>query len=85
MEYYVYMTNDCNMNCAYCSVLFDTVKYGVPLQPQYSFEVLEQFVTKTQELLNDNVADIYFFGGEPTVAYNRIEELIEVFNKPTDC
>ena len=82
MEYYVYMTNDCNMNCAYCSVLFDTVKYGVPLQPQYSFEVLEQFVTKTQELLNDNVADIYFFGGEPTVAYNRIEELIEVFNKP---
>lgn len=70
------------MNCAYCSVLFDTKKYGVPLYPQYSFKELERFVTQTQEALEDNVADIYFFGGEPTIDYNRIGELIEAFNKP---
>ena len=82
MEYYVYITNDCNMNCAYCSVLFDTIKYGVPLHPQYSFDELERFVTRTQKDLNDGVADIYFFGGEPTVNYQRIKELIIAFNKP---
>lgn len=82
MEYYVYLTNNCNMNCAYCSVLFDAAKHGIPLEPQYSFEELEHFVTKTQTELEDNVADIYFFGGEPTIDYCKINELIEVFNKP---
>lgn len=82
MEYYVYITNDCNMNCSYCSVLFDTKKYGVPLQPQYSFADLEHFVTMTQKDLNDEVADIYFFGGEPTVDFNRIEKLISAFDIP---
>lgn len=72
------------MNCTYCSVLFDTVKHGVPLHPKYSFDELERFITKTQKELNDNVADIYFFGGEPTVNYQRIKELIAVFNKPHD-
>ena len=76
MEYYVYITNDCNMNCAYCSVLFDTQKYGVPIHPQYSFQDLERFITKTQAKLNDLVADIYFFGGEPTVDCNCIKDLI---------
>lgn len=82
MEYYVYITNDCNMNCSYCSVLFDTQKYGVPMQPQYSFAELEHFVTMTQKEINDDVADIYFFGGEPTVDFNRIGQLINAFDMP---
>ena len=82
MEYYVYITNNCNMNCRYCSVLFDTEKYGVPLNPQYTFEDLEKFISKTQEKLNDNIADIYFFGGEPTVDYECITKLIDAMDKP---
>lgn len=82
MEYYVYITNNCNMNCAYCSVLFDTQKYGVPLFPEYSFGDLEKFITRTQAELDDPVADIYFFGGEPTVDYGRIHQLIEVMDVP---
>lgn len=82
MEYYVYITNDCNMNCAYCSVLFDTKKYRVPLTPQYSFADLEKFVSKTQQLFNDSIADIYFFGGEPTVDFNCINKLIKAFDQP---
>lgn len=70
------------MNCSYCSVLFDTQKYGVPMQPQYSFAELEHFVTMTQKELNDDVADIYFFGGEPTVDFNRIDQLINAFDMP---
>lgn len=70
------------MNCDYCSVLFDTFKYGVPLSPQYSFEELESFISKTQAELNDDTADIYFFGGEPTTDYNCITKLIETMDKP---
>lgn len=70
------------MNCSYCSVLFDTQKYGVPMQPQYSFAELEHFVTMTQKEINDDVADIYFFGGEPTVDFNRIGQLINTFDMP---
>lgn len=82
MEYYIYVTNDCNMNCKYCSVLFDTQKYGVPMKPQYSLDELERFITKTQKNLNEEVADIYFFGGEPTVDYEQIEKIIDALDKP---
>lgn len=70
------------MNCKYCSVLFDTQKYGVPIKPQYSFTELEHFVSMTQKDLNDDVADIYFFGGEPTIDFAQIDKLIDAFDKP---
>lgn len=70
------------MNCKYCSVLFDTQKYGVPMKPQYSFTELEHFVSITQKDLNDEVADIYFFGGEPTIDFAQIDKLINAFDKP---
>ncbi|MCL2311131.1 MAG: radical SAM protein [Firmicutes bacterium] len=82
MEYYIYITNDCNMDCSYCSVLFDTNKFGIPKTPQYSFDELEKFISLTQEQLNDKVADIYFFGGEPTMDYNAISKLMVTMNKP---
>ena len=81
MEYYVYITNNCNMNCTYCSVLFDTKKYGVPLSPEYSFDDLERFITSTQKKQNDDTADIYFFGGEPTVDYDSIINLVNSLKK----
>lgn len=82
MEYYIYVTNDCNMNCKYCSVLFDTQKYGVPMKPQYTLDELEHFITETQHKLKEDVADIYFFGGEPTVDYEQIQKLMATFDKP---
>jgi len=80
----VYISNECNLGCSYCSVLFDTSRHGIPLAPTYSFEELESFITKTQHQLNDSVADIYFFGGEPTMRYDLIEQLINTMNKPHD-
>lgn len=76
MEYYIYITNDCNMNCQYCSVLFDTQIKKIPLTPNYSFLDLKIFIVKTQKQLKEKVADIYFFGGEPTLNYTIIEQLI---------
>lgn len=84
MEYYIYISNDCNLGCSYCSVLFDTKKHGIPLTSSYTFEDLEKFINRTQKELNDDVADIYFFGGEPTMRYDIIEKLISTMNKPHD-
>lgn len=70
------------MNCKYCSVLFDTQRYGVPMKPQYALNDLEYFITETQNKINDDIADVYFFGGEPTVDYEQIEKIIEAFDKP---
>ena len=84
MEYYVYITNDCNMNCKYCSVLFDTARFGIPKSPQYLLTDLERFINSTQKSLDDNVADIYFFGGEPTTNYQCISDLIRCFEKPRE-
>ena len=84
MEYYIYISNDCNLGCSYCSVLFDTKKHSIPKEPTYTFDELEFFITKTQKELNDNVADIYFFGGEPTLRYNIIERLINSMDKLHD-
>lgn len=81
MEYYVYVTNNCNLNCSYCSVLFEVGRIGIPLKPNYLLEDLEKFITETQSKLKDEVADIYFFGGEPTMDFKMIDEIIRAMDK----
>ncbi len=81
MEYYIYITNACNMGCSYCSVLIDTVKHGIPIKPSYSFDELKEFIDNTQLKLNENVADIYFFGGEPTMDYSGISRLMGIMDQ----
>jgi len=80
MEYYVYITNKCNLNCEYCSVLLDINKLGIPIAPTYNFEKLKDFIDNTQKQFHDNIADIYFFGGEPTIDYKTIDKLIHLFD-----
>lgn len=77
MEYFVYMTNDCNLLCQYCSVLLDCKKNNIPIEPTYSFDDLKKFIKMESAKTNDKEAVIYFFGGEPTLEYNKIYELIE--------
>lgn len=76
MEYFVYMTNDCNLNCKYCSVLLDCEKNNLPVKPNYTFGSLMNFIKKTQNDTQDENVSIYFFGGEPTLEYNDIIDLI---------
>lgn len=76
MEYYLFVTNDCNLNCRYCSVMIDTKKNNIPNNPIYSLEELNRFIDKTQQIFKDSVADIIFFGGEPTLKYDFIMEVI---------
>ena len=77
MEYFVYMTNDCNLHCKYCSVLLDCKKNSLPVKPTYTYDTLFDFIEKTQTETNDNEVSIYFFGGEPSLEYDDIEKLID--------
>ena len=77
MEYYLFVSNDCNLNCRYCSVLLDTKTAGIPSKPVYSISKLNKFIDTLQTKQNDRVADIVFFGGEPTLNYQFIADVIE--------
>ena len=60
MEYFVYMTNDCNLKCKYCSVLLDCEKNSLPIKPTYSYEALISFIKNTQITIEDDEISIYF-------------------------
>ena len=81
MEYFVYMTNDCNLKCKYCSVLLDCEKNSLPIKPTYRYEDLMTFIKNTQSLAEDNEISIYFFGGEPSLEYENMESLIDIAKK----
>lgn len=80
MEYYIFVSNDCNLNCSYCSVLLKMENSTIPKEPMYSLDTLNRFIDSTQRQYNDNTADIVFFGGEPTLNYSFIQELISSQN-----
>lgn len=71
MEYYVYITNKCNLNCTYCSVMLEHNK-KLPDKPIYKLEDLKNFVDIMQKTHPKDTARIYFFGGEPTLDYDAI-------------
>ena len=77
MEYFVYLTNDCNLHCQYCSVLLDCKKAGLPIKPDYSIVTLVSFIEKVQKENADSEVNVYFFGGEPTMEYSAIRELAQ--------
>lgn len=76
MEYFVYMTNDCNLHCKYCSVLLDCEKNDLPIKPIYTHKELLEFIKTVQRSTNESEVSIYFFGGEPSLEYNDIRNLI---------
>lgn len=77
MEYFIYMTNDCNLHCQYCSVLLDCKKANLPITPKYTNEELALFIRRTQQRTGENEVNIYFFGGEPSLEYSMIIKLID--------
>jgi radical SAM protein with 4Fe4S-binding SPASM domain len=85
VEYFTYLTNDCNLYCQYCSVLVDCKKSNLPIKPTYSLEDYLAFIKKTQYDTNDNEINVYFFGGEPSLeydfAYRLVESIINKFDK----
>ena len=60
MEYFIYLTNDCNLKCEYCSVLLDCKENNLPIKPTYSNDDLIAFIKQTQMLTGDDEISIYF-------------------------
>ena len=91
MEYYIFISNDCNLNCNYCSILLKKGKCNIPQEPAFSVAELNNFIDKTQRKYNDKSADIVFFGGEPTLNYpfklflRRIQSLRNLMNTTICC
>lgn len=81
MEYYLFVTNECNLGCAYCSVLIDCQKHNLPLEPTYSVKTLKKFIDATQISKNSDVADVVFFGGEPTLNLPFIQKVMDGLGK----
>lgn len=86
MEYFIYMTNDCNLHCEYCSVLLDCQKAQLPIKPSYSYQELTTFIAQVQKENADSDVNVYFFGGEPTMEYPSITQLVKQLkhNLPRD-
>ena len=76
MEYNIYLTNDCNLGCDYCSVLLDCKKYDIPIVPQYSNELLADFIRRTAEQCHDPNVMLFLFGGEPTLEYQLTADCV---------
>ncbi|MBO3801753.1 MAG: radical SAM protein [Candidatus Brockarchaeota archaeon] len=64
-------TYDCNFNCSYCFLKFYSYKYGT---------MTEEVASATLEFAKKYVREdgsIWFFGGEPSVAWNIIKFFVE--------
>lgn len=79
MEYYIYITNKCNLNCSYCSVMLEQNSRQLPDKPIYKLEDLKHFIGTIQIARPNDVARLYFFGGEPTLDFDTIYSIILSF------
>ena len=77
LEYYIFVSNNCNLNCSYCSILVEAKKRHVPEYPQYSIKELFGFIVEQQKNRCDKTVDILFFGGEPTLNFDFIADVIQ--------
>ncbi len=69
MQYHVLTTERCNLSCLYCGGTREIP--GVPLDLEYDIEQLIDFISKDPE------AVIGFYGGEPLLAMDRFQEIID--------
>jgi len=69
MQYHLVLTERCNLSCAYCGGTRHIE--GLPLDPDYSIEDLERFISGDPEPV------IGFYGGEPTLAMDLMGEVMD--------
>ena len=69
MQYHVLTTERCNLNCKYCGGTRDLP--AVPLDITYDIQHLIDFISMDPE------AVIGFYGGEPLLSMDRLEEIMD--------
>lgn len=68
MNWFIIISNDCNLRCAYC---LNEPHPDLPVTPNWSLEELKSF------LKEDNYPDIAFYGGEPLLKIDFIEQIMD--------
>lgn len=64
----IVLTNDCNLNCQYCSL--GTEKY----KEEIDIEKTKRFLENLFQKLHQHTIIVSFFGGEPTIKYEKMEQ-----------
>lgn len=75
--YFLFPTNECNLRCTYCYA----TKTPKKMTPQV-LDQLKRFLTESEDLrlgTNRNIA-IQFFGGEPTMEWEILENFVMEFS-----
>ncbi|MHA1237841.1 MAG: TIGR04084 family radical SAM/SPASM domain-containing protein [Candidatus Odinarchaeia archaeon] len=73
MNYFIILTNKCNLNCVYCGGGIQDPSQ--PTEIQYPLEVLKNFLKRDSEL-----ETIHFYGGEPLLRLDLINNLTKSFS-----
>ncbi len=69
MQYHVLTTERCNLKCRYCGGTRNLP--GIPPDIEYDIEDLVKFISQ------DDEAVIGFYGGEPLLAMEKLEEIMD--------
>ena len=69
MQYHVVLTERCNLCCSYCGGTRHVE--GIPLEVSYDVAELVNFIR------HDSEAVIGFYGGEPTLAFDKMYEIMD--------
>ena len=72
MDFAIWVTNECNMNCKYCYVV---EKRGNRFFPEDNVLQLVNFINETSK--KEKEVKISFFGGEPLLNFKLIQRIIE--------
>lgn len=84
MDYYIYVTKNCNISCRYCceNQEWSSIKGFKNINgPVYKIPELVDFIIKNKDILKDEDVQIIFYGGEPLLNQNWIKEFIKTTEK----
>jgi putative peptide-modifying radical SAM enzyme len=68
--YFVVLTHACNLRCGYCGYE-EEYSESTPAEIEYNVEDLKRFI------MQDKAASIIFYGGEPLVRKNLMEQIMD--------
>ena len=80
MDYYIYVTKNCNMSCKYCceNQEWSNVEGFKNIDgPNYEIFELINFILKNRNLSEDKDVQILFYGGEPLLNQKWIKDFIK--------
>ncbi len=78
MEYYIFLTNRCNIRCSYCSAGRVVSSGNGGVLSEDTMKGIIDYIARSSRYRNSEDRDlVVFFGGEPLLEYELIERFVE--------